>query len=538
MCLLICLNLQSAMLSGKAWDNLLKNMVLEAKHPDSLLPTMGSQTTLNLVVKLSESGALEKNGVELIRRSWRLLRRPGLLLRSVERVVGLLTIGKSLRRFARILIPWEFIPVTVAPAQTLTDKEYQRNRDYSIAIIREIGVECGGSNVQFAINPINGEVMVIEMNPRVSRSSALASKATGFLIAKMATKLSLKELVDVENFLMSHNLSDLTNVDFYDVKKRGFSDKQIAFATKSAEMEVRCRRLSLGVTPAYKRVDTCAAEFEANTLYMYSSYDFGCRAMEIVYSNDKLVTYLETAVEVDPEPPVVVIDKYLSNAIEIDVGALTDSHGNMVIGGIMEHIEQAGPEMRSTGEVMGIDSLYNTAFAQAQIASSQKLPTSGIVFLSLNDLTKPHLEKIAKTFVEVGFKTVATSGTALALKSANIPAERVLKMHEGEAKYTWHSYMPLFELSHFLLTGSGNLKLSHSFISSLALKIPEWLSSSLPVYLVASSLQIFSRSSSPAVEAAGPEAGRRCHLLTLSLAISFFPTVSFLCASRSWSPIW
>ncbi|QHO28628.1 hypothetical protein S83_023595 [Arachis hypogaea] len=63
------------------------------------------------------------------------------------------------------------------------------------------------------------------------------------------------------------------------------------------------------------------------------------------------------------------------------------------------------PEMRSTGEVMGIDSLYNTAFAQAQIASSQKLPTSSIVFLSLNDLTKPHLEKIAKTFVEVGFKT-------------------------------------------------------------------------------------------------------------------------------------
>ncbi|XLR30877.1 hypothetical protein S83_058777 [Arachis hypogaea] len=96
----------------------------------------------------------------------------------------------------RILIPWEFIPVTVAPAQTLTDKEYQRNRDYSIAIIREIGVECGGSNVQFAINPINGEVMVIEMNPRVSRSSALASKATGFLIAKMATKLSVGYSLD------------------------------------------------------------------------------------------------------------------------------------------------------------------------------------------------------------------------------------------------------------------------------------------------------------------------------------------------------
>ncbi|KAL2346872.1 hypothetical protein Fmac_000872 [Flemingia macrophylla] len=81
--------------------------------------------------------------------------------------------------------------ITVAPAQTLTDKEYQRLRDYSIAIIREIGVECGGSNVQFAVNPQNGEVMVIEMNPRVSRSSALASKATGFPIAKMAAKLSV-----------------------------------------------------------------------------------------------------------------------------------------------------------------------------------------------------------------------------------------------------------------------------------------------------------------------------------------------------------
>lgn len=763
--------------------------------------------------------------------------------------------------------------ITVAPAQTLTDKEYQRLRDYSIAIIREIGVECGGSNVQFAVNPEDGEVMVIEMNPRVSRSSALASKATGFPIAKMAAKLSvgysldqipnditkktpasfepsidyvvtkiprfafekfpgsqpvlttqmksvgeamavgrtfqesfqkavrsleygfagwgcgpvkeldhdweqlkyslrvpnperihaiyaamkkgmqvdeifdlsfidkwflrqLKDLVDVENFLMSHNLFDLTDVDFYEVKRRGFSDKQIAFATKSNEKEVRNRRLSLGVVPAYKRVDTCAAEFEANTPYMYSSYDFECesaptkrkkvlilgggpnrigqgiefdyccchasfslqeagyetimvnsnpetvstdydtsdrlyfepltvedvlniidlerpdgiivqfggqtplklslplqqyldehkpacasgeghvriwgtspdsidvaedrerfnvmlhelqiehpkggiarseadalsiaaeigypvvvrpsyvlggRAMEIVYSDDRLVTYLETAVEVDPERPVL-IDKYLSDACEIDVDALADSHGNVVIGGIMEHIEQAGihsgdsacsiptrtiasscletirswteklarklnvcglmncqyaitssgkvflleanprasrtvpfvskaighplakyaslvmsgkslhdikftkevipkhvsvkeavlpfskfpgcdiflsPEMRSTGEVMGIDPMYNIAFAKAQIAAGQKLPLSGSVFLSLNDLTKPHLEKIAKAFVDIGFQIVATAGTALALKSCNIPAVLVLKLHEG-----------------------------------------------------------------------------------------------------------
>ena len=81
--------------------------------------------------------------------------------------------------------------ITVAPAQTLTDKEYQRMRDASIAIIREIGVDTGGSNIQFALNPENGRMVVIEMNPRVSRSSALASKATGFPIAKIAAKLAV-----------------------------------------------------------------------------------------------------------------------------------------------------------------------------------------------------------------------------------------------------------------------------------------------------------------------------------------------------------
>ena len=86
--------------------------------------------------------------------------------------------------------------ITVAPAQTLTDKEYQRLRDASIAIIREIGVETGGSNIQFAVNPVNGDVIVIEMNPRVSRSSALASKATGFPIAKFAAKLAVGYSLD------------------------------------------------------------------------------------------------------------------------------------------------------------------------------------------------------------------------------------------------------------------------------------------------------------------------------------------------------
>ena len=86
--------------------------------------------------------------------------------------------------------------ITVAPAQTLTDKEYQRMRDASIAVLREIGVDTGGSNVQFAIDPKNGEMVIIEMNPRVSRSSALASKATGFPIAKVAAKLAVGYTLD------------------------------------------------------------------------------------------------------------------------------------------------------------------------------------------------------------------------------------------------------------------------------------------------------------------------------------------------------
>ena len=86
--------------------------------------------------------------------------------------------------------------ITVAPAQTLTDKEYQIMRNASIAVLREIGVETGGSNVQFAVNPSDGRLVVIEMNPRVSRSSALASKATGFPIAKVAAKLAVGYTLD------------------------------------------------------------------------------------------------------------------------------------------------------------------------------------------------------------------------------------------------------------------------------------------------------------------------------------------------------
>ena len=86
--------------------------------------------------------------------------------------------------------------ITVAPAQTLTDREYQAMRDASIAVIREIGVDTGGSNIQFGVNPETGRMVVIEMNPRVSRSSALASKATGFPIAKIAAKLAVGYTLD------------------------------------------------------------------------------------------------------------------------------------------------------------------------------------------------------------------------------------------------------------------------------------------------------------------------------------------------------
>ena len=86
--------------------------------------------------------------------------------------------------------------ITVAPAQTLSDVEYQKMRDAAIAIIREIGVEAGGCNVQFAVNPADGEMLVVEMNPRVSRSSALASKATGYPIARIGAKLAVGYTLD------------------------------------------------------------------------------------------------------------------------------------------------------------------------------------------------------------------------------------------------------------------------------------------------------------------------------------------------------
>ena len=295
--------------------------------------------------------------------------------------------------------------ITVAPALTLTDREYQMMRNASIAVLREIGVETGGSNVQWAVNPENGRMVVIEMNPRVSRSSALASKATGFPIAKIAAKLAvgytldeldnditgvtpasfeptidyvvtkiprfafekfpgaqdnlttamksvgeamaigrtihesfqkalasmetgltgfddiafdsrddllaelaratpdrirviaqamrdgldddhiraitsydpwflarIREIVEVEADILANGLPDDTTA-LRRVKMMGFTDARLATLTSRSETEIRHARLRAGVKAVFKRIDTCAAEFEAQTPYMYSTYE-------------------------------------------------------------------------------------------------------------------------------------------------------------------------------------------------------------------------------------------------------------------------
>ncbi|HVU50609.1 MAG TPA: carbamoyl-phosphate synthase large subunit, partial [Polyangia bacterium] len=301
--------------------------------------------------------------------------------------------------------------ITIAPAMTLTDKEYQVMRDAALAVIREIGVETGGSNIQFAVNPVNGQMIVIEMNPRVSRSSALASKATGFPIAKIATKLAVGYTLDeipnditretpacfepsidyvvtkvprfaFEKFpgadselgpqmksvgevmaigrtfkeslgkamrsleigrwgfdldpvpdlaelkrrivrpgperlwqlgeamragLSNEEAFELTKIDPWFLaqlrtlvdedeaardagvelgakllddaaalarrKRLGMSDRRLMKVTGTSEEQVRQARLKHGIRPVFKRVDTCAAEFEAQTPYMYSTYE-------------------------------------------------------------------------------------------------------------------------------------------------------------------------------------------------------------------------------------------------------------------------
>src|ERR1700688_3708960 len=751
--------------------------------------------------------------------------------------------------------------ITVAPAQTLTDKEYQRMRDAAAAIIREVGVETGGSNIQFAIDPETGRMIVIEMNPRVSRSSALASKATGFPIAKIAAKLALGMTLDeipnditkqtpacfeptidyvvvkipkwqfekfpgadstlgtqmksvgevmaigrtfkealkkdirslephtpwrapaetpdsllreklstprpdcihwlltaVERGLHGEEICELTKIDPWfvhqieeiiamnrraasvtvetaskellrEVKRHGTSDEQLAQIWKSTPASVRLQRVRYGVAPVFKRVDTCAAEFESFTPYMYSTYEdedesdphpgpkimilgsgpnrigqgiefdyccchasfalredgyetimvncnpetvstdydtsdrlyfepltledvlaiverekpqgvivqfggqtplnlalelkrngvpiigtalesidlaedrrrfgrlldelrihqprngtalipeeaarvageigmpvlvrpsyvLGGRAMVIAYDVNTVQEYVAQAALMGPARPVL-IDQFLEEATEVDVDALCDGT-EVVIGGIMEHIEEAGvhsgdsscvlppvslslkildtireytkrlalalkvvglmnvqyaiqrdtvyvlevnprasrtvpfvskatgvpiakvaarlmvgkklstmklplvvhhgvseiavhefysvkspvfpfnkfrgvdtilgPEMRSTGEVMGISTSYGLAFAKAQLAAGQRLPRKGTVFMSVNDRDKKHVGPLGKELQALGFKLLATRGTAAALADSEVEAQEVFKVNEG-----------------------------------------------------------------------------------------------------------
>ena len=757
--------------------------------------------------------------------------------------------------------------ITVAPAQTLTDREYQQMRDAAIKIMREIGVETGGSNVQFAVNPKNGRIIVIEMNPRVSRSSALASKATGFPIAKIAAKLAVgytldeiinditektpacfepsidyvvtkvprwdfekfrdvedilgiqmksvgeamsfgrtfkesfqkalrstekgrfgfgfdsdiylsnsiseQQLLDLKNRLIIHtsvsiydvcdalrfgiSISEILTLSGYDswflhqckeivdaalslivdnctlqdidashlryLKEIGFSDFQIAVLTKTDEYTVRNYRKNLGIIPVFKTVDTCAAEFESDTPYHYSTYEteneairtdnkkvvilgsgpnrigqgiefdyccvqgvfaarnanyetimincnpetvstdydtttklyfepltfedvlnvldfeqpdgvvvtfggqtplklskklhefgapiigtshegidlaedrkrfgallqdlaipcpewgtvlnadeaaliaqqigypvlvrpsyvLGGRAMHICYREESLRHYVLEAIEAFPDNQIL-IDRFLENAYEFDVDAVSDGD-EVVIGGMMQHIEEAGvhsgdsscvlppysitneqfdimvlytkklakalhvigllniqfaiqsgkiyvlevnprasrtvpfvakstnvnlsqiamrimlgekikdigvrdfslsakrvaikesvfpfikfpkasvflgPEMRSTGEVMGIDSTFGKAIIKSRISSGNTLPLQGTVFISLSDLEKTiRAAEIARGYTELGFSLIATSGTADFLLQHGIIAEKVLKHYEG-----------------------------------------------------------------------------------------------------------
>lgn len=750
--------------------------------------------------------------------------------------------------------------ITVAPVQTLTDKEYQVMRDAAIRIIRGVGVDTGGSNVQFALNPENGEMRVIEMNPRVSRSSALASKATGYPIAKVAAKLAIGLTLDeIQNDITSvtpacfeptidyvvvkiprfafekfpdidrtlslqmksvgevmaigrnfreaflkalrslevnreglepnHRLQEdnealkallakptfnqisqiadairlglsleeihqITKIDpwfldqlqqivqmetalsknpdnldlLHDVKRSGYSDRQIARITKRSKSEVAALRKLNGIVPVFKRVDTCGAEFEAHTPYLYSTYERECesepserkkviilgsgpnrigqgvefdyccvhavfalqdlgvesimincnpetvstdydtsdrlyfeplshedvlhiiekenplgvvvqfggqtplklavplekegikilgtppdaidraedrerfdmlvnklglrqplngmarsveeaitvandigypvlvrpsyvlggRAMEIIYDVHNLREYMIHAVNASPDHPILV-DQYLEDAIELDVDAVGDGK-DVFVAGVMEHIEQAGvhsgdsacalppfsvdeavvctihhqtaliakelgviglvniqfavksnevyiievnprgsrtvpfvsktigqpvakiamkvimgeslaaqgvsaeaktlqhvavkeavfpfkrfrtdsilgPEMKSTGEVMGIDQDFGRAFAKAETAADNPLPTSGMVFISVKDRDKPAVGSIALALSRMGFDLIATEGTANYLRKRDLKIECVKKIQEGHPNIIDH----------------------------------------------------------------------------------------------------
>src|SRR5439155_1272358 len=144
-----------------------------------LLPTMGGQTALNTALSLNKMGVLKRLDVTMI----------GATAQAIDKAEDRELFREAMQRIG-LETPRS------KQVKTLTDKEYQIMRDASIAVLREIGVETGGSNVQFAVNPADGRLLIIEMNPRVSRSSALASKATGFPIAKVAAKLAVGYTLD------------------------------------------------------------------------------------------------------------------------------------------------------------------------------------------------------------------------------------------------------------------------------------------------------------------------------------------------------
>src|SRR3989449_201294 len=169
--------------------------VIERERPQALLPTLGGQTGLNLAVALAEDGVLDRFGVELIGAKLPAIKKAEDRQQFKAARADNIVIICSIENFDPMGVHTGD-SITVAPAQTLSDKEYQLMRNAAAAIIREIGVETGGSNIQFAVNPADGRLVVIEMNPRVSRSSALASKATGFPIAKIAAKLAIGYTLD------------------------------------------------------------------------------------------------------------------------------------------------------------------------------------------------------------------------------------------------------------------------------------------------------------------------------------------------------
>jgi carbamoyl-phosphate synthase large subunit len=424
--------------------------------------------------------------------------------------------------------------ITVAPQQTLTDKEYQSMRDDALTIIREIGVETGGSNIQFAVNPANGRRLVIEMNPRVSRSSALASKATGFPIAKIAAKLAVgytldeipnditritpacfeptidycvvkiprwdfekfrgvdevlgvqmksvgevmafgrtfpealqkamrsleqgrfgfgadgKDVIDVAAItdvdrdswlahvkgylarsrpdklfylryamhmgMTDQELHDLTGIDpwflwnlrsilvveqeitaapsldreiMWKAKRYGFSDRQIAFLRKSDERSIRTARIALNVRPVFKTVDTCGAEFKAETPYYYSTYEV---ENESVRSDRKKVIILGGG------------PNRIGQGIEFDYCCV---HGVMGLGeeGYEAIMVNCNPETVST-DYDTTDKLYFEPLTLEDVLNICDLENPDGVIVSFGGQTPL---KLAKALESYGYKILGTT---------------------------------------------------------------------------------------------------------------------------------